>query len=413
VSFLGGFKPSLQGVGNAINIPDKRLLFCGDLQRLDSDLKLVGRDGQSFSIPSYFADAERRPLISPEGAALSGNVVGLLARRLGSGSLPLDSNAQACGLPIGAVQIVHNAGFVRNSIVGPFSIGSPIFRDDIIHTAEGEVGVALADQTVFVLQKGSRIAIEKFQFDEKLGEHFSVFTLISGSAAFVPGRIANAGNMQIVTPVAIFAIRGETGKGVLKVSFDAREPRAIPQSQITIFPNSDGPPGKVDVFSLEGGLVGSLTTNVIKSARLIVEAHKILNQRKVQTEIDYVGQSAAPGTAGQTNSSGPSVNRKDFYLDAVDRFIAQYLSEEQASEPAQGSEPEREPSLEQAVEPELTPELRQASEPAQGSEPSLEQAVEPELTPELRQASEPAQGSEPEPEPSLVSGTSQRDRTDP
>jgi hypothetical protein len=307
-------------VGNAINIPDKRLLFCGDVQRLDSDLKLVGRDGHNFTIPSYFEEAERRPLISPEGAALPGNVVDLLARRL-TGSSPLGSKVQLDGLPIGTVKIVHKAFFLRNSTVGPLSIGSPIFREDIIRTdSEGEVGVALADQTVFVLQKASRIAIEKFQFDEGQNEHFSVFTLISGTAAFVPGRVANAGNMQIVTPVAIFAIRGETGKGVLKVSFDAREPGAIPQSEITIFPNSDGPPGKVDVFSFEGGLVGSLITNVIKSTRLGVEAHKILKQRKLQT-----------------------------------------------SEPAQAPEPELEPepSLEQAHEPEPTPELRQISEPAQ------------------------------------------------
>jgi hypothetical protein len=75
VSFLGGVESFLQGAGSAINIPDKRLLFRGELRRIGGELRLVGDNGQSFSIPGYFTHAERPPLICPEGAALPGNVV--------------------------------------------------------------------------------------------------------------------------------------------------------------------------------------------------------------------------------------------------------------------------------------------------------------------------------------------------
>ena len=84
MSFLGGVKSFLQGAGSAIDIPDKRLLFRGELRRIGGELRLVGDNGQSFSIPGYFTHAERPPLVCPEGAALPGNVVDLLAKRVGS-----------------------------------------------------------------------------------------------------------------------------------------------------------------------------------------------------------------------------------------------------------------------------------------------------------------------------------------
>ena len=47
-----------------------RLLFNADSQRVSDDLTLVDRDGNTF-FSNYFLGEKRRPLLSPEGEALT------------------------------------------------------------------------------------------------------------------------------------------------------------------------------------------------------------------------------------------------------------------------------------------------------------------------------------------------------
>ena len=339
---------------------------------------------------------------------MPGNVVDLLAKRVGSRAT--DTEVAQRDLPIGAVQIVHHAIVTRSFTAGQLSIGDRIFRNDVIETdSDGQIGVSLTDQTVFVLQKNTRLAIEKFEFDDSQG-HFSVYTLIEGSAAFVPGKIADAGGMQIITPVAIFAVRGATGKGVLKVSFDAHERETVPQGQIDIFPNSDGrPPGKVDVYSLQGGLVGSLATNASETARLIVKAHPVLKTNS-QIESRKAEQSATVSASDQRR-----VKREDLYIKAVDRFIASLGSEEtpagatlidtDASEEYSSGDQQRKTSWsEQAPEAQQLLESEEALRP---EELAPEEALEPKEAPEpeLTAAPEPQQLLEPEKAPEQTLGS--------
>ena len=48
-----------------------RLLFNADSQRVGDDLTLVDRDGNTFFVSNCFLGEKRRPLLSPEGAALT------------------------------------------------------------------------------------------------------------------------------------------------------------------------------------------------------------------------------------------------------------------------------------------------------------------------------------------------------
>lgn len=169
---------------------------------------------------------------------LPSDIVDLLAKRLGSGANLKGINDRTQGVPVGNVRLCHGATVMRSSTIAPLSNGDPIFNNDVIETdSNGEIGVALSDQTVFILQKSSRIAIEGFQFDESRPGNGSIYYIIGGSAAFVAGKIAKSGDMQIATPVATLVIHGATGKGVIKVEFDVRDRGVTPQTKIDIYPN--------------------------------------------------------------------------------------------------------------------------------------------------------------------------------
>jgi len=64
---------------DSISVPDAELLFRGEFHRAGSDLVRTGGDGRHHLIPGYFADARHPALVAPNGAALSPDLVELLA----------------------------------------------------------------------------------------------------------------------------------------------------------------------------------------------------------------------------------------------------------------------------------------------------------------------------------------------
>jgi hypothetical protein len=62
-----------------IDISDAELLFRGHFARSGPDLVLTGQDGHHHIVPGYFATEKHPDLVAPNGAHLSGEVVGLLA----------------------------------------------------------------------------------------------------------------------------------------------------------------------------------------------------------------------------------------------------------------------------------------------------------------------------------------------
>ena len=65
--------------GDTALVPDAHLLFTAEFKRSGTDLKLTGDDGGSFVVRDYFASDKRPTLIAPDGAALTADVVELLA----------------------------------------------------------------------------------------------------------------------------------------------------------------------------------------------------------------------------------------------------------------------------------------------------------------------------------------------
>src|SRR5581483_10515496 len=72
------------GVASA-TIPDAHFLFHADFKRTGSDLTLTDEDGHRFVVPGYFKHEKLPTLFSPEGAALTGDVVEALAGPLAPG----------------------------------------------------------------------------------------------------------------------------------------------------------------------------------------------------------------------------------------------------------------------------------------------------------------------------------------
>ena len=81
--------------GAFVTIPDAHFLFHADFKRTGSDLTLTGEDGHRVVVPGYFKHEQLPTLLSPEGAALTGDVVEALA-----GSLAPGQYAQAGGAPV-------------------------------------------------------------------------------------------------------------------------------------------------------------------------------------------------------------------------------------------------------------------------------------------------------------------------
>src|SRR4051794_31318656 len=104
---------------SSVTISDAHFLFHAEFKRTGSDLTLTGEDGQRLVIADYFKHERLPTLLTPEGAALTGDVVEALAgspapgQYAQAGGAPAPSDAQ----PIGRVAAVSgNATAVRNGV---------------------------------------------------------------------------------------------------------------------------------------------------------------------------------------------------------------------------------------------------------------------------------------------------------
>ena len=123
---------------DCITVPDAQLLFNGEFKRSGDDLKIVGDDGKSFLVSDYFKNDKRPTLLSPEGAALTGDVVSALAGPLAPGQYAQAGTPQSTGQAIGRVEKVEgNATVVRNGVTITLNTGDVIQKGDVAQTGAG------------------------------------------------------------------------------------------------------------------------------------------------------------------------------------------------------------------------------------------------------------------------------------
>lgn len=98
----------------------------------------------------------------------------------------------------------------RQGQVLPAASGMSIYPADIIVTGRnGAAGLSLVDQTRLSLGAGSRLRLDRFEFNEATGAGRFESTLLAGRMAGVSGRISRhqPDAMRLRTPTALLGIR--------------------------------------------------------------------------------------------------------------------------------------------------------------------------------------------------------------
>ena len=195
-----------------VDITDAELLFRGHFGRSGPDLVLTGQDGHRHVVPGYFSNANRPTLAAPNGAQLSADLVDLLA-----GSQAPRQYAQATTTApaeaIGKIEkVVGIVNVVRNGAAVVLHVGDAVYKSDVIQTGSGSsCGISFPDGTALNLIANTRMALNDYSYDPNGTSNSALFSLVEGTFAFVAGKVAHTGDMQIATPVATMGIRGTAG----------------------------------------------------------------------------------------------------------------------------------------------------------------------------------------------------------
>ena len=106
---------------------------------------------------------------------------------------------------IGSVTVIRAGG-----VVVQVDAGDPVYQGDTIETgADGAVGITFADGTAFNLSTNARMVLNEFVRDRNGSLNSTLFSLLQGTFAFIAGKGAKTGSLQIDTPVGrIEALRG-------------------------------------------------------------------------------------------------------------------------------------------------------------------------------------------------------------
>ncbi len=122
-----------------------------------------------------------------------------------------DREAVAALLPqvIGNIQTAIGCGTLRraNGIAVQVMVGDPVCQGDVIETAaDGRIGIRFIDGTVFNLSPGTRVELNEFVCDSNGTSHSALLAVTRGTFAFMAGRVAKTGCLEVDTPVG--SIRG-------------------------------------------------------------------------------------------------------------------------------------------------------------------------------------------------------------
>ena len=153
--------------------------------------------------------------------------------------------AQVADNQIGQVATLQGTATVtRASAAAPavLKINDAIFKNDALQTGAGStLGVTFDDETTFSLSANTRIVVDEFVYQAGGKGNAALFTVTTGTAAFVASLVAQNGDMKIATPTASLGIRGTTG--VVDVPAQGGgEPR------IKLYADADGHVGRIEVF---------------------------------------------------------------------------------------------------------------------------------------------------------------------
>ncbi len=254
----GGSSVLLVTGPDPVALPEGLSGFTGDLTRAGRDLLVEMPDGTALRLVDYFTHGAP-DLVHANDAVLPGAVAERLAGPLAPGQYAQAGGADP-GAPIGQVETLEGSAEVQRAdgTVVALRVGTEIFANDLVTTGEGSTAaLTFLDGTVFTLAADSRMLIDNLIYDPNGGQNASGFNLIQGGFVFIAGAIAPTGNMEVTTPTASMGIRGTT------VSVEIRTDEGVTRVQVALNPDPDGGLGRIELFDLQGNLLGTITTTDI------------------------------------------------------------------------------------------------------------------------------------------------------
>jgi VCBS repeat-containing protein len=254
----GGSSVLLVTGPDPVALPEGLSGFTGDLTRAGRDLLVEMPDGTALRLVDYFTHGAP-DLVHANDAVLPGAVAERLAGPLAPGQYAQAGGADL-GAPIGQVETLEGSAEVQRAdgTVLALRVGTEIFANDLVTTGEGSTAaLTFLDGTVFTLAADSRMLIDNLIYDPNGGQNASGFNLIQGGFVFIAGAIAPTGNMEVTTPTASMGIRGTT------VSVEIRTDEGVTRVQVALNPDPDGGLGRIELFDLQGNLLGTITTTDI------------------------------------------------------------------------------------------------------------------------------------------------------
>jgi len=177
----------------------------------------------------------------------------LVARAQNQTNTNRDSNRQ-----VGQVGAVQGISTVERANAAPstLKVSEAICKKDILQTAaDASLAITFNDETTLSLSANARIVVDEFVYVENGKRNNAVINVARGMVAFVAGLAARTGGMTILTPTATLGIRGTTG--IVDVPDNAAVGAA--ESKIKLYPDADGRVGRIEVFTPQGGQLGTLT----------------------------------------------------------------------------------------------------------------------------------------------------------
>lgn len=182
------------------------LLFSGNYERVGIDL-IISSETESVTVQEYFKGDHRAPLMSPEGASLSGRVIEAMTARVQYAQA--DQIASAVPAVGNVAKVSGTAVVTRNGVPVELKQGDRLLKGDVVQTGpDSTIGISFVDGTALGLASNARIVLDEMTYDPNGSSNSSLLSLIQGTITLVAGHTAKFGNMRVETPVATMGIRG-------------------------------------------------------------------------------------------------------------------------------------------------------------------------------------------------------------
>tara|TARA_Y100001934_G_scaffold195136_1_gene230161 strand:+ start:17 stop:457 length:441 start_codon:yes stop_codon:yes gene_type:complete len=119
------------------------------------------------------------------------------------------SNAQESRIAL--VKVLEGSAFtVQGGKREEVKVGQEIYRQDVVETASGTVGLTFRDGSRISIGPNSRIVFKEFQYSPNEGKLSFLINIVKGTMHYISGIIAKLApnSVKIETPAATVAVRG-------------------------------------------------------------------------------------------------------------------------------------------------------------------------------------------------------------